>query len=340
MQTIRWGIIGVGRFGAIHAQVLASLPGSEVVAMSARRQEGLAEVAGELGVSGDKCYTDFHQLLADPDIDAVSITTHWQQHHEVAMAALASGKHVLLEKPMAASVDECREVMAAAEAASGFFMVGHVCRFDPRATLAKQAIDEGRIGRIVSMHARRNLPKAPGNIRLDKISPLIGDGIHDADLMMWFLGRGPSQVYGRTVKVDDFDYADLGWAMLHFDEEAIGVVETVWCLPENVPTVIDAKFEVIGTEGMLSIDCANTGLTILDANGAKKPDTVYWPQQHGRLVGAVANELGYFADCIRRGESPSVVTAEEAGRAFAVMAAAEQSAELGRPVDFEFPANS
>jgi predicted dehydrogenase len=337
MKTIRWGIIGVGRFGAIHARVLSSLAGSEVVALSARRAERLAEVAEEFGVAKEKRYTDFRGLLADPDIDAVSITTHWQQHHEVALAALASGKHVLLEKPMAASVEQCREVMAAAAAASGFFMVGHVCRFDPRVTLAKQAIDDGRIGRIVSMHARRNLPKAPGNIRLDKISPLIGDGIHDADLMMWFLGRGPSQVYGRTVKVEDFDYADLGWAMLHFDDEAIGVVETVWCLPENVPTVIDAKFEVIGTEGMLSIDCANTGLTILDVNGAKKPDTAYWPEQHGRLVGALGNELGYFAECIRRGEAPSVITAEEAGRAFAVMAAAEESAEDGVPVGFAFP---
>ena len=336
MQSIHWGIIGAGRFGAVHARVLASLPGSEVVALSARRAERLVEVAPESGVAEEKCYTDFHDLLADPDIDAVSITTHWKDHHEVALAALASGKHVLLEKPMAASVDQCREVIAAADAASGLFMVGHVCRFDPRVTLAKQAIDEGRIGRIVSMHARRNLPKAPGNIRLDKISPLIGDGIHDADLMMWFLGRGPSQVYGRTVKVGDFDYADLGWAMLHFGDDAIGVVETVWCLPENVSTVIDARFEIVGTEGMLSIDCANTGLTILDGNGARKPDTAYWPEQHGRLVGALSNELSYFAECIRQGNAPSVITAGEAARAFAVMAAAEDSARSGAPVEFEF----
>jgi len=338
MKTIRWGIIGVGRFGAIHARVLASLPGSEVVALSARRAGRLAEVAGEFGVAKEKCYTDFQELLADPEIDAVSITTHWQQHHEVAVAALASGKHVLLEKPMAATAEQCREVLAAAsaDAAKGFFMVGHVCRFDPRVTLAKQAIDEGRIGRIVSMHARRNLPKAPGSIRLDKISPLVGDGIHDADLMMWFLGRTPSRVYGRTVKVDDFEHADLGWAMLHFDDEAIGVVETVWCLPENVPTVIDAKFEVVGTEGMLSIDCANTGLTILDAKGAKKPDTAYWPEQHGRLVGALANELGYFAECIRRGTTPSVITPLEAAQAMAVMETAEASAQSGRPLEFSF----
>ena len=338
MQTIRWGIIGVGRFGAIHARVLASLPGSEVVALSARRAERLAEVAAEFGVDDAKCYTDFHELLADPEVDAVSITTHWQQHHEVALAALASGKHVLLEKPMAATAQQCCEVLAAsqADAARGLFMIGHVCRFDPRVTLARQAIDEGRIGRIVSMHARRNLPKAPGNIRLDKISPLVGDGIHDADLMMWFLGRTPSSVYGRTVKVGDYQHADLGWAMLHFDDEAIGVVETVWCLPENVPTVIDAKFEVIGTEGMLSIDCANTGLTILDGNGAKKPDTAYWPEQHGRLVGALANELGYFAECVRRGTPPSVITPLEAAQAMAVMETAEASAQCGTPLDFSF----
>lgn len=335
MKTIRWGIIGVGRFGAIHARVLSSLPGSELAALSARRAERLAEVAGEFGVEKSKCYTDYRDLLADPEIDAVSITTHWREHREVALAALASGKHVLLEKPMAATADECREVLAAAEAARGFFMVGHICRFDPRVTLAKRAIDDGRIGRIVSMHARRNLPNAPGSIRLDKISPLIGDGIHDADLMMWFLGRAPSQVYGRTLRIGDFKHNDLGWAMLHFDDQAIGVVETVWCLPENVPTVIDAKFEVIGTEGMLSIDCANTGLTVLDAGGAKKPDTAYWPEQHGRLVGALANELGYFADCVRSGEAPAVISAREAGRALAVMEAAELSAARGLPVEID-----
>ncbi len=334
MNTVRWGVIGVGRFGMIHARVLATLPGGELAALCTRDPQRLAEAAAELGVA--RTYTDYRELLADPRIDAVSITTHWQQHHEIALAALDSGKHVLLEKPMAASVDQCRELVRKSETAAGFFMVGHICRFDPRVSLAKQAIDAGRIGRIVSMHARRNLPRALGHLRLDKISPLMGDGVHDADLMMWFTSQTPTSVYGRNVRVDQFTYPDIGWAMLNFGDNAIGVIETVWRLPEKTPTVIDAKMEVIGTEGKLTIDCSNTGLTIVDQNGPKMVDTVYWPVQHGRHVGALAHELDYFAQCIRTASRPSVVTPIEAARAVAAMQAAELSSARGEPVPFEF----
>lgn len=339
MKTIKWAVIGAGRFGKIHARVISTIPGSELVGLSNRNAERLAEAVSEFPVP--HATTDYREILADPATDAVSITTHWQEHHEVAIAALKSGKHVLLEKPMAATSGQCREILEVAKDAPGFLMVGHVCRFDARVTLAKEAIDAGRIGRIVSMHARRNLPKAPGHIRLDKISPLIGDGIHDADLMMWFLGgQSPAEVTGRNIKIDQFQYPDLGWAMLHFGkDEAIGVVETVWCLPESVSTGIDAKMEIIGTEGKLSIDCANTGLTITDSEGSKKPDTVYWPMQYGRQIGALEREIGYFADCIRKETAPDVITPLEAARALAVMEKAEQSAsEGGVPLRFSFEA--
>ena len=140
-------------------RVLSTLPGSELVAICTRNKTRLTDVAAELNVP--YTFADYRNLLTDPAIDAVSITTHWQQHHEIATAALASGKHVLLEKPMAPTGRQCRELVTAAESAAGFLMVGHICRFDPRVTLAKQAIDGGRIGRIVSMRSKRNLPKAP-----------------------------------------------------------------------------------------------------------------------------------------------------------------------------------
>lgn len=330
MDPVRWAVIGVGRFGAIHARVLSTLPGSRLCSLCSRSQARVTEIASQLNVA--QTSTDYREVLADPKIDAVSITTHWQDHFEIAQAALQSGKHVLLEKPMAADGKECGDLLTAARSASGFFMVGHICRFDPRVTLAKKAIDEGRIGRIVSMHAKRNLPIAPGHIRLDKTSPLMGDGIHDVDLMMWFTGRTPTEVYGRTVRVNDFKYPDIGWAMLHFGDDCIGVVETVWCLPENTPTTIDATMEVIGTKGKLTIDCANTGLSILDEDGLKQPDTVYWPIQHGEPVGALVSELTYFADCIRSGTRPTVITPVEAARAVAVMEAAEVSAKQKRLV--------
>ena len=164
----------------------------------------------------------------------------------------------------------------------------------------------------------------------------MGDGIHDADLMMWFTGRQPTEVYGRTVRVDHFQYPDIGWAMLHFDDDCIGVVETNWRLPETTPTVIDATLEVIGTEGKLTIDCSHTGLTVLDAAGPKMADTVYWPIQHDRQIGALAWELDYFAQCIRSGNPPAVITPSEAARAVAVMETAEESARQNRILKFQY----
>ena len=331
MQRLRWGILGVGRFARVHARAVRSLPGVELAALCNRNPERLAAALDEFGAI--PAYTDYRQFLAEAMLDVVSVTTHWRDHFPAAMEALRSGRHVLLEKPLAGTSQECGLLLAAADESPGLFMVGHVCRFDPRFSLAKRAIDEGRLGRIVSVHAKRNLPQAPGHIRLDKISPLMGDGIHDADLMMWFLGRPPTRVYGRTVRFGRHAYPDVGWAMLEFGDEAIGVVETNWGLPTNTPTVIDARMEVTGTDGMLTIDCSNTGLTVVDPHGPKMLDTDYWPEQHGTLVGALVNELAYFAECVRRGEKPTVITPSEAARAVMVIEAAEQSAVVGQPVD-------
>jgi UDP-N-acetylglucosamine 3-dehydrogenase len=341
METLRWGIIGAGRFGAVHAEVLRQMPGVELAAVCLRTQERAEAAAAEMGAN--RAYADYRRLLEDDGINVVTIATHWKEHFQVAMAALDGGKHVFLEKPMAATADECRRLVQAARRAKGIFMVGHICRFDPRAALAQRAIEEGRIGRIISMHAKRNLPVAPGPTRLDKISALMGDGVHDADLMMWFLGRPPTRVYARTVRVDDCVYPDVGWAMLEFGdlsddaasrrEGAIGMVEANWRLPRNAPTTIDAVMHVIGTEGQITIDCGHAGLEILDREGPHFPDTAYWPVLHGARVGALRSELDYYAACVREGRQPEVVTPEEAARAVMVMEAAERSATLGAAIE-------
>ena len=214
-KEIRWGIIGLGWFGEVHAEVLAEMPGVELAAVCTRRPQRLAEVADRHQVR--RRYTDYHQLLADPDIDVVGITTHIQDHRDIAIDALRSGKHVFLEKPMAPTPADCDQILAAAAAAPGNFMVGHICRFDPRVALAKQAIDEGQIGQIVSMHARRNLSVKIGRMVLDSISALMGDGIHDGDLMLWFSQAKPVSVYAQEIHPGNNKYPDGGWAMVRLD---------------------------------------------------------------------------------------------------------------------------
>lgn len=329
MTTLNWGIIGLGRFGAIHASAVQSVQGCRLAAICNHNPERLAAAAKQFPEA--PAFADYRELLARQDIDIVSITTHWKQHFEIAVAALKAGKHVFLEKPMAETSEQCRELVALSHESPGHFMIGHICRFDPRVTLARDAIVAGQIGRIVSMHAKRNLPVAPGNIRLDKISPLMGDGIHDADMMMWFMGRGPSRVYAKNIQWGDYEYPDLGWAMLEFDDDAVGVIETIWCLPENVSTVIDARLQVIGTNGMLTIDCSDTGFHLIAGGVSRQQDTVFWPEQHGRRIGAIVRQLECFVHGIRCGIPQRIVTAEEACRAVQVMEMAEQSAKTGQP---------
>ena len=330
MNKVRHAVIGLGFFGEYHADVVSSMAEMDLVVVCTRRQTRLDEVAEKFGVS--KKYTDYRKLLADPEIDSVSITTHFYDHKDITIEALKAGKQVLLEKPMAQTVAECDAIIEASKSATGILMVGHICRFDPRVALAKQAVDEGRIGKIVYMYARRNLSGEIGKYHLDKISALTGDGIHDTDAMLWISGAKVNTVYAQEVRVGDFKYPDIGTATYRFDNDAVGVVESGWCLPAKTPFTIDAKMEIIGTEGAIYIDCGDAGLTITDPGGIQKPDTGYWPRVHGSLVGSLRSELVYFADCASKGKKPDVITPEESRRAVAVICAAEESSRSGKVV--------
>lgn len=330
-RIIKYGVIGLGFFGEKHAEILSDMPGVELAAVCTRRPHRVKEIAERFKIP--RTYTNYKDLLADTEIDAVGIITHVNDHRDITIEALKTGKHIFLEKPMAGTVEDCDAIIEAAKSAKeGKFMVGHICRFDTRISLAKAAIDEGRIGRIVSMHAARNLPAGVGASVLDKISPLMGDGIHDTDLMLWFTGSRVKTVYAQNIRVRNFKHPDIGWAMYRFENDAVGVIETVWHLPDNTPFTIDARMEIIGTEGAIYIDCGNTGLTINDSAGVHKPDTIYWPDLFGRRVGTLRNELSYFVECIRAGKSLNVITPEESRMAVAVMCMAEQSAETGEVV--------
>lgn len=331
-KAVRWGVIGLGWFGEVHADNLAEMPDIELTALCTRRQDRLNEVADRLNVS--KRYTDYHELLADPDIDVVSITTHIYDHREIAIDALRSGKHVLLEKPMAPTLADCEQILEAVAQSDGLFMVGHICRFDPRVTLAKQAIEEGRIGNIISMHARRNLSKAIGETVLDDISALMGDGIHDADLMLWFSQANVSTVYAQEVHPGKNKFPDAGWSIARLDSGAVAVVESVWHLPESTPFTIDARMEIIGTEGALYINCGEAGLAIHDAQGVKLPDTMYWPRPLGNYFGVLKEELRYFANCVRKGKPPQRINSAESAAAVAWMEAATESARTGTVITF------
>lgn len=333
MDKIRCGVIGLGWFGEHHVDTLKELPMAEVIAVCTRRPDRVKEVAEKYGVP--KAYTNYHDLLADNDIDMVTVVTHVSDHVQPTMDALRAGKHVFLEKPMADSQEDCDQIIAEVDKSDKCFMVGHICRFDTAYALAKEEIEAGHIGQILTMHARRNLAKWITESHLQKISALFGDGVHDLDLMFWYSGAKPKSVYAQTLNTrPHLPHADLGWAMFRLDSGAIAVIENVWCLPDNVPTAIDARMEIVGTDGAIYIDNSGNHYTVLTQKGLSYPQSTYWPKVHGLRRGYLKEEFDYFLKCVAKGEKPTVITPQESRDVVVAMKMAELSAKENRVVEF------
>jgi len=325
MREVRFGVVGLGWFGEKHLQVLSQLPNVKVVAVSSRRASRAEEVARRYGIP--RWYSDWRKLAGDEEVDAVSVVTHVPDHREPVIAATEAGKDVIVEKPIAGNLEDADAMIRAAEKSGVIFMVGHILRFENRYTQAKQAIEQGRVGRIVSVYARRNIPRGFARPHLRYGSPILLDAIHDIDLIMWYLGDRVESTYATFLNASGSENPEVTWSVYNFRGGAKAVCESVWFLPDNTPYAIDAKMEVLGTDGAIYIDCAESGLMINDRDGSKKPDTIHWPVMHGRVTAALREELSYFVNCVEQDKKPEVVTPREAREALAVVLAAEESAK-------------
>ncbi len=330
MDRLRIGVIGLGWFGEIHCDTIVGIPNLELAALCTRTPDRLAELAQKFHVG--KTYRDYREMIADPEIDAVSIVTMWDQHTEPAIAALDAGKHVFLEKPMASTVADCQKIIAAAKRSKGILQIGHICRFNPRYRMAKQAIDAGRIGKIVAMSSRRNIPAAWTPEILNKIGPIVGDAIHDTDLMLWFTGDRIVSTYAQTVDVRGLKHPDIGQTMYRFAGGASATLETVWCMPEKTPFDIDERMSIIGTEGIIHIQDTFPNLGIVSSDKLHSPDTTYWPSFDGVRGGALRDEFAYFAGCALTGTTPAIGRPEDAAAALEATLAAEESARTGNVI--------
>jgi UDP-N-acetylglucosamine 3-dehydrogenase len=330
MAGLRVGVIGAGWFGEIHCNVIAGVPGLKLVALADRDGARLAEVGRQYGVTA--LYEDYRDLLADGSIDIVHVVTRWDSHAEIACAALAAGKHVLLEKPMAPTVAECEQICAAARRAETYLMVGHVCRFNPRCIAAHKAIAGGDIGRVVTLNGRRNVPAAWAPNALDKVSPVSDTAIHDTDLMQWFSGSNVASVLTQTVRVNDYVHPDAFQIMYRFESGATAIYESAWLMPETAPFMIDERMHVIGSEGFVQVQDTFPNLGLCSPSGFTGPDTTYWPRVDGVTGGALKAEIMYFAACAANGTRPDVITPEESLAAMRAVLAAEESAKTGEIV--------
>jgi UDP-N-acetylglucosamine 3-dehydrogenase len=335
MTPLQVGIVGLGAFGESHIQTYRGLPEVEVAAVASRSAARAREVAARYCIP--RWYGNYDALIADPAIQAVSVTTAEAEHRAPAVAALAAGKHVLVEKPLATTLDDALALAAAARAARGILMPGHVLRFEAKYATLRAAVEAGELGRLVALDARRNRPRSAINTYA-RVHPAFVTAIHDLDIMLWLAGSPLRRVRALDRLADRDGGAHGVWALLEFASGVIGTIEAAWMVPSGAGLATDDAFSAIGTAGLARLQFDPPPLRIWRDTGQSAPDTSYEPRVHGLVTGALRDELAYFAACARRGEPPTVVTPEDGVLAVAAALALVESARRDTEIAVAWPA--
>ncbi len=328
--VVRVGVIGLGRAGIKHAQVYHRMAGVELAAVcdldAARGREAAARF-------GCRAVADYRELLADPAVDAVSLVLPDDSHLEASKAAIAAGKHILLEKPLAATLADGRAICEAARGYGCTFMVGHTLRFDPRHTMARDSIVAGEIGDLVHVSCRRNSTIAGARMYRGHTDTHVHLMIHDADFINWIAGSRPSTVFARSreVLLKSWNMRDTIIALVGYESGLLACIEACWILPANSPTGLDDKMEIVGTRGALYLDSCDAGLHVVSEGRVEFPDSIHWPEVNGETGGTFHEELSHFVQCVVSGIRP-IVGPEEALVAVEVVDAIERSLREHREV--------
>ena len=323
-------VVGLGMMGERHAAVWDELPTTRLVSVYDIVPERTQALADALGC---KAAAGLEEAVTDPEVQIVSICTDDQKHVEPCQATAGAGKHILLEKPLATNLEDCDQITQACEAASVKLMVGHVVRFDPRYALAKQAIEEGKVGEVIQVYGRRNNIVDSGRRIGPRTSVAFFLGVHDLDLMRWFVGAEVLKVHAESAckVLADIAAEDSIMSLLRYDNGAIGCLETCWVVPKGIPCTLDGRLEVIGTEGMVRVTVGDEGCTIIDGERATRPDILYGPLMHEQQAGALRAQLEHFADCVISDKEP-LISPADARAAVEVACAIHDSLRSGAPV--------
>ena len=332
-MTIRTAVIGAGAMGRNHARLYHELPESELVAV-ADRDAGIAEaVARRHGV---RCYEDYRKMLAAEELQAVSICVPTTWHLEVASAALERGLHVLIEKPIAATLSEGQAIVEQARAHGLVCMVGHVERFNPAVIELKRRLDKGELGRIFEIVARR---KGPFPDRVHDVGVVIDLAAHDLDIMWYLTGAEVTRVYAETSQRVHESHEDMLSGLLRFSDGTIGVLDVDWLTPTKI-----RELGVTGERGMFQVNYLTQDLFFFENAEAQEmweSLSILRGVAEGRMIRHVVNkreplrtELEAFLSTVR-GEKVPIVNGEDGLRALRQAQAIVQSGLEHRPITLE-----
>jgi UDP-N-acetylglucosamine 3-dehydrogenase len=227
-----------------HARVYRELGGANLVAVADANTRAAKRCADAYGVA---CYSDYRQLLETVRPDAVSVAVPTAAHFEVVLDALAKGCHVLVEKPIAGTVEQAEQIVEEARRRGLLLTVGHIERFNPAVLDLKRRLLAGELGNSVyQLHTRRI---GPFPVRISDVGVVIDLATHDLDVMRWLVDGPVSSVYAEARQQILTGRHDLLVGIVRFENETVGVLETNWITPTKV-----RELTITGERGMFHVD--------------------------------------------------------------------------------------
>jgi len=315
-SRLRAGVVGVGSMGSNHARVYREIDGVELVAVADPDAERL-RLASAGGVSD---YRDFRRMLAEERLDLVSVAVPTGLHLEVALAAIERRTAVLVEKPIAAGVEEGWRLVEAAREADVLLMVGHVERFNPAVQELKRRLDAGDLGRVYQVHARR---VGPFPQRTRDVGVVRDLATHDIDVMRYLVGSGVERLYAEIEQKISTEHEDTLVGVIRFASGVVGVLDVNWLTPVKV-----RELTVLGERGMFAVDYLSQELRFhAKDEGAPTPAAARPPIDISvEKKEPLRAELEAFVEAVAR-ELPSPVAPADA---LAAVEVAEKLVESGR----------
>lgn len=338
MNRLKVAVVGAGIYGINHINAHMANPNAELVAVCDLNEELRKKIEFEFGV---KTYADVNKMLECEEIDAVSIATPDCYHKEPALSAIHHGKHVLIEKPLATTIEDARAIIDAAKDAKVRVAVDYHKRWDPASIQVKNELAKESTGAVIrgymSMDDIIDVPTKWFSWS-DNSSPVHFLGTHCYDLIRWYMGCEVTEVYAVGCKrylpslgVDTYDSIQ---AFLTFENGCHWTVENAWVLPAGFAKNNDGRTQIITENTMIRVDSQNRGIEIYDQNKGKTPNYCFMQMFEGRPIGFGYDPIYDFVRCIQY-DLPFVANAKDGLEAEKIAEAVHKSVETGTVVKIE-----
>lgn len=339
MRQINLGVIGTGWCGGIRAATAARSVLVGELHLAEIRQDRLTEISGQTDPT--TATTRWEDLVENPTIDAIVVSaTPEHLHYPMTEAALEAGKHVLLEKPIALTLDEADQLIELAESRALKLTIGYSQRFNAKQAMIKRSINEGTLGEVTSILLSRHITRSLGAkiSSRTKLSPAAMEATHDLDFAFWCLEpRRPARVYSQNawgVRRQTHGCPDTQYIVVTMDDGVVVTVGAGMSLPPGYPNASTTWMEVIGTEGAILADASHRDIVLNTVSDGVRFPLSTMPGEFVDHVyaGPMERETTHFIEAVAF-DRPVMVDARLARTTMEVYIAADLSAQRNQAVE-------